>query len=71
MSFRHGEIGMTPQSPSAIIRSGSDVLMFHSQIFPNYSSALRPVCKNSAFARIKEKRLEMRRLELAIDNSNI
>ena len=62
---------MTLQSPFTIISSGADVLMFHSQIFPNYSSALRPVCKNSAFARIKEKRSEIRCLELAMDDSNI
>ncbi|KIM76841.1 hypothetical protein PILCRDRAFT_77388 [Piloderma croceum F 1598] len=30
------------------------------QIFPGYSSARRPVCKNSALARIKEKRKEQR-----------
>jgi hypothetical protein len=31
-----------------------------SQIFPNYSSARRPICKNSALARIKEKRAELK-----------
>ncbi|KIM80552.1 hypothetical protein PILCRDRAFT_526373 [Piloderma croceum F 1598] len=38
------------------------------QVFPNYSSARRPVCKNSAIARIKEKRSETRRL--AMNNLN-
>jgi len=32
---------------------------FYSQIFPNYSSSRRPVCKNSALARIKEKRAKL------------
>jgi len=31
-----------------------------SQIFPNYSTARRPLCKNSALARIKAKRSELR-----------
>jgi hypothetical protein len=35
---------------------------FYSQIFPNYSSARRPVHKDSALARIKEKRLELKAL---------
>ena len=34
----------------------------YSQVFPSYSSARRPVCKNSALARIKEKRLELKAL---------
>jgi len=32
------------------------------QIFPAYSSARRPVCKNSALARIKERRLQLKAL---------
>ena len=35
---------------------------YYSHIFPSYSSARRPVCKNSALARIKEKRLELKAL---------
>ena len=34
------------------------------QIFPNYSSARRPICKNSALARIKEKRAELKAIGL-------
>jgi hypothetical protein len=37
---------------------------FHSQIFPSYSSARRTVCKNSAFARIKQKRSELKEIGL-------
>ena len=33
---------------------------FYSQVFPSYSSARRPLCKNSALARIKEKRAELK-----------
>lgn len=32
----------------------------HSQVFPSYSSARRPICKNSALSRIKARRLELR-----------
>jgi hypothetical protein len=34
----------------------------YSQIFPSYSSARRPTCKDSALARIKEKRVELKAL---------
>jgi hypothetical protein len=34
------------------------------QIFPSYSSARRAVCKNSALARIKEKRAELKTIVL-------
>jgi hypothetical protein len=34
-------------------------LVYHSQVFPNHSSARRPICKNSALARIKEKCSEL------------
>jgi hypothetical protein len=30
-----------------------------SQVFPNYSSAQRPICKDSPLARIKQKRAEL------------
>jgi len=39
----------------------NDILSWwNQQIFPSYSSAGRPVCKNSALARIKEKRSELK-----------
>ncbi len=34
--------------------------MLCSQVFPNFSSARRTICKNSALARIKAKRAELR-----------
>jgi len=37
------------------------------QIFPNHSAAKRPICKNSALARIREKRSELR----AIANTHV
>ena len=36
------------------------------QVFPSYSSARRPICKNSALARIKEKRSELRAISNTI-----
>jgi len=36
------------------------ITWWNRQIFPSYSSARRPVCKNSALARIKEKRSELK-----------
>jgi len=30
------------------------------QVFPNYSLARHPICKDSALAKIKEKRAEMK-----------
>jgi hypothetical protein len=47
-----------------VIGSLSGVLDFNrsvgcSQIFPNFSSARRPVSKNSALARIRAKRSEL------------
>jgi hypothetical protein len=38
------------------------------QIFPTYSSAQRSVSKNSALARIKEKRAELKALSLNNDS---
>lgn len=38
----------------------------HSQIFPNYSSAKRPVSKNSALAKIKERRAALKALNLNV-----
>jgi hypothetical protein len=35
------------------------ILMFSRQIFPSYSTAQRPLIKNSALARIREKRARM------------
>jgi hypothetical protein len=34
--------------------------ILHSQIFPNYSSAQKPAAKNSAFAKIKERRAALK-----------
>jgi len=34
------------------------------QIFPSYSSARRPVCKNSALARIKQRRAELKAMSV-------
>jgi len=34
--------------------------MFSRQIFPSYSTAQRPLAKNSALARIREKRARMK-----------
>jgi hypothetical protein len=58
MIFLSGGIG----KPFLLLFSSrlSSQQLLHSQIFPSYSSARRPVCKNSALARIKEKRLEQR-----------
>ncbi|KIM72920.1 hypothetical protein PILCRDRAFT_81530, partial [Piloderma croceum F 1598] len=42
------------------------LIWWNRQIFPSYSSARRPVCKNSALPRIKEKRLELK----AMANNN-
>ena len=41
------------------------VLIFLSprQIFPSYSSAKRPICENSALARIRKKRAETQAME--------
>ena len=41
------------------------IIYTHSQIFPNYSAARRPVSKNSALARIKQRRLEINGVDLA------
>jgi hypothetical protein len=37
-----------------------DQIMLHSQIFPNYSSAQRSPAKDSALARIREKRAALK-----------
>jgi hypothetical protein len=42
----------------------SHIWQCYSQIFPSYSSAKRPVSKNSALARIKQKRAELRSIAL-------
>jgi hypothetical protein len=56
---RRGGIGMVlHQSLFVVINSKEQP--DDSQIFPNYSSARRSVCKNSTLARIKEKRAELK-----------
>jgi hypothetical protein len=57
-NFKHGGIGMVCLELLAL--RSTQPQMYYSQIFPNYSSARRSVCKNSALARIKEKRAELK-----------
>jgi len=54
--FLHGGIGMLIYYPYC----QTYTYLIYSQIFPNYTSARRSTCRNSALARIKEKRLELR-----------
>jgi len=42
-----------------LLLSLSCLSLLYSQIFPNYSSAKRRICQNSALARIKAKRSEL------------
>jgi hypothetical protein len=64
MIFLRGGIGMYILFDTFFLIDTS--FLIYSQIFPSYSSARRAVCKNSALARIKAKRSEMR----ALDNQN-
>jgi hypothetical protein len=53
---------------SDIIFSVLLMLMFSRQIFPSYSTAQRPLAKNSALARIREKRARMKQ-SVSVPNS--
>lgn len=45
------------------------LVWWNRQIFPSYSSARRPVNKNSALAKIREKRSAMKAREANTENS--
>jgi len=57
--------------------SYNSLLFSYSQIFPNYLSGGRAICKNTALARIRQKRMEQRAIadgsvsELGRDDFNL
>jgi len=63
MIFKHGGTGLLHIHRLLHVCS----LITYSQIFPNHSAAKRPICKNSALARIRERHSELR----AIANTHV
>jgi hypothetical protein len=46
------------------------IMWWNRQIFPNYSSAHRPVCKNSALAKIRAKRAALKSAEINSESAS-
>ena len=55
-SFWSGGIGMHSLLYLLCILNGNSLWATHSQVFPNYMAASRPISQNSALSRIKAKR---------------